>query len=301
MRRLRSALANTVRDFDRNDYPTQAAALAFFFLLSIFPLLIFLASLLAYVPIPNLFDQILDILAVAVPRNAMGVVTGVLHDVLRTNSELLSVGIAGAIFAASSGFTAMINVLNLAYDVREGRPYWKKRVVAIGLTLLTGMGAGIALVAIALGPQFGNWLASRVHVAWAFAAVWPYVRWCVIAVFTVLSVELIYFIAPNVKQKVLIQIPGATFAVFSWLAASWGLNWYLRTFAHYNKTFGALGAVVALMLWLYVSALAIILGAELNAELLRSTAGTALPPTQKDKLDVFEMDDKKRPSRRIAS
>ena len=176
LRRLRSALANTIRDFDRNDYLTQAAALAFFFLLSIFPLFIFLASLFAYVPIPNLFDQILEILAVAVPKNAMGVVTGVLQDVLQTNSELLSIGIAGAIFAASSGFTAMINVLNLAYDVREGRPYWKKRLVAIGLTLLTGIAAGVALVAIALGPQFGTWLASRAHVEWVFAAAWPSIR-----------------------------------------------------------------------------------------------------------------------------
>ncbi len=301
LRRVRRALAATARDFDRHDYLTQAAALAFYFLLSIFPLLIFLASLLAYVPVPNLFNQILDVLAVVVPSNAMGVVKGVLHDVLDTNPELLSVGIAGAILAASSGFTAMINVLNIAYDVLEGRPYWKKRLVAIGLTLLTGSGAGVALTAIALGPQFGQWLASHLHVAWVFAALWPYVRWSAIAGFAVLSIEVIYFLAPNIKQKFLVQVPGATLAVLSWIMASWGLSWYLRSFAHYNKTFGALGAVVGLMLWLYISALAIILGAELNAELLRSTAGEVLPPKEKHKPKFLQREPKKPSRQRIAS
>jgi membrane protein len=287
-----------VHDFECNHYLTHAAALSFFFLLSIFPLLIFLSTALAYVPIPHLFDQILDFLAMFMPQDAMGVVRRVLHDVLRTNPELLSAGVAAAVFAASSGFTAMIDVLNIAYDVREGRPYWEKRLVAIALTLLTGVGAVFALAAIALGPQFGMWLANHLHAGWAFGAAWPYIRWLAIAVFTVLSVELIYFVAPNVKQRFVVQIPGAILAVLSWIAASWGLSWYLRSFAHYNKTFGALGAVVALMLWLYVSALAIILGAELNSEILKSS-GRVLPAKEKHgQLLNMDGDKQVRPQRR---
>lgn len=281
LRRTARALSATVHDFERNDYLTHAAALSFYYLLSIFPLLVFLSTALAYVPIPHLFDQILDFLAMFMPHDAMGVVRRVLHDVLRTNPELLSAGVAAAVFAASSGFTAMIDVLNTAYDVREGRPYWKKRLVAIALTLLTGVGAIVALAAIALGPQFGMWVANHLHAGWAFGTAWPYIRWLSIAGFTVLSVELIYFAAPNIKQGFLVQIPGAILAVLSWIASSWGLSWYLGSFAHYNKTFGALGAVVALMLWLYVSALAVILGAELNAELLKSS-GRALPEKEKN-------------------
>lgn len=269
--RVGRALGQTYRDFDRHNYLTYAGALSFFFFLSVFPLLIFLSSILSYIPLPNLFDQILDIMSKVVPGDAMGVVRGVLRDVLRSNPELLSVSILGAVFAASGGFSSLITILNIAYDVREGRPYWKQRLLAYGLTLLTGVMTVIALVCAALGPQFGSWLADRLHTGWLFAIIWPYIRWTSIVSFTVLTVETIYFLAPNVKQRFLSQVPGAVLAVSTWITASWGLGWYLHHVGNYNQTFGALGALVALMLWFYVTALAIILGAEINSELLRAS------------------------------
>lgn len=264
------ALVRTYEDFDRHDYLTYAASLAFFFFLSIFPLLIFLASLLAFIPIPNLFEQSLEIMAKIIPADSMGVVRGVLRDVLQTNSELLSLSVVSCWFAASGGFASLITALNVAYDVGEGRPYWKKRAVAFGLTLLTGVMVAIVLVAVALGPEFGAWLAGKTHATGLFVRLWPYLRWFTIAIFTILSVETIYFLAPNVRQRFTDQIPGAIVAVWSWIGASWGLGWYLSAFAHYNRTFGTLGAVAGLMLWFYVSAIALMLGAELNAELARS-------------------------------
>lgn len=287
LRRMKRALVSTMRDFDRNDYLTQAAALAFYFFLALFPLLIFLAAALAYVPVPHLFDRIEDLLAVVVPPDAMGVVRRIFEDVLQRHAELLSVSIAVAVVAASSGFDAMITVLNVAYDVPERRPFLKKRLVAVGLTLLTGMGTVVALVAIALGPRFGEWLAIAMQSGWVFAALWPWLRWAAIALLTVFSVEVIYFIAPNVKQTVQGQIPGAALAVASWVGASWGLSWYLSSFAEYNRTFGTLGTVVALMLWLYLSALAIILGAELNAE-LKKAWGQEPEPKQAEREDDAE-------------
>lgn len=271
------ALAGTARDFVRNDYLTHAAALAFFFFLALFPLLMFLAATLAYIPVPHLFDRILNLLAVVVPPNAMGVVRAVLRDTGRRPAELLSIGIAGAVVSASGGFSAMITAINIAYEVPEDRAFWKKALLSVGLTLLTGLGTIVALLSIALGPRFGIWLTSHLHTGSAFAVAWPYLRWLLITLITILSVEIIYFVAPNVRQRFLAQIPGAALAVFSWVSASWALNWYLRSFALYNRTFGALGAVAALMLWLYVSALAIILGAELNSELLKSR-GEGLAP-----------------------
>src|SRR5262249_46488615 len=150
------------------------------------------------------------------------------------------------------------------HDVREGRPYWKRRALAFGLTLLTGLMVTIVLVAIALGPGFGNWLAAKIHISSLFPILWPYARWLLIGAFTIFSVETIYFLGPNVKQRFKDQIPGAIIAVLSWITASWGLGWYLSHFANYNKTFGALGAVVGLMLWFYITALALLLGAEMN-------------------------------------
>ncbi|MGH9502839.1 MAG: YihY/virulence factor BrkB family protein [Terriglobales bacterium] len=264
------ALRRTYHDFDRNNYLIYAGALSFFFFLSVFPLLIFLSCILSYVPIPNLFGQILKIMSTVVPGDAMGVVRGVLHDVLSSSPELLSFSIFGAIFAASGGFSSLITILNIAYDVHEGRPYWKTRLLAYGLTLLTGAMTVIALIFIALGPGFGNWLAHRLHAGWLFAMIWPYIRWTAIAIFTVLSVETIYFLAPNVKQRFVSQVPGAVLAVSTWIVASWGLGWYLQHVGDFNQTFGTLGALVALMLWFYGTALALILGAEINSELLHA-------------------------------
>jgi len=268
--RIWSALVRTYRDFDRHNYLTHAAALAFFFLLSLFPLLIFLAGLLAFVPIPNLFEQILTIMAKIVPADAMGVVRSVLKEVLRANSHLLSFTIVSAIFAASGGFDALISILNIAYDVPEGRPYWRRRLIACGLTLLTGLMVVMVLVLTVLGPNFGYWLTRWISVAKIFVISWPYLRWLLIVGFTVVSIETINFLAPNVKQRFRDQVPGAVVAVCSWIGASYGLGWYLRHVAHYNHTFGALGAVVALMMWFYATALALMLGAEINAELLHS-------------------------------
>ena len=268
--RIWSAIVKTYKDFDRHNYMTYAAALAFYFLMSLFPLLIFLASLLAYIPIPNLFDHALQIMARIVPPDAMGVVRGVLKDVLRTNPRLLSFSIVASVFTASGGFDSLISILNIASDVPEGRPFWKRRLTALELTLLTGVMVLLALIATVLGPQFGSWLAERVAVGRFVVLLWPYLRWTLIVGFTVITVETIYFFAPNVQQRFKDQIPGALVAVFTWIGASWGLAWYLRHFAHYNYTFGALGAVVGLMLWFYVTALSLMLGAEINAELLHS-------------------------------
>jgi membrane protein len=268
--RFWSALVNTCNDFDRHDYLNYAGALAFFFLLSLFPLLIFLASLLAYLPIPNLFEQTLQIMGRVVPVEAMGMVRSVLKDVLRTRPQLLSFTIVWAVFAASGAINALITILNIAYDVPEGRSYCKKRLIAFGLTLFIGLMVLLVLLMTVLGPEFGNWLANHVEVGPSFAGLWPYFRWSLIAIFTVLSIEAIYFVGPNVKQRFKDQIPGAAIAVASWIGASFGFGWYVGHFAHYNQTFGTLGAVIALMMWFYITALALLLGAEINAELVHS-------------------------------
>ena len=247
LRRSRSILVRVASEFDRNDYSTRAAALAYFFLLALFPLLIFLASLLSYAPIANLFDEVVDLMSAVVPSDAMGLIRAVLRDVLRTNVEMLSMGMAGALLAASSGFNAVIGALNVAYDVAEGRPYWKKRLVALGLTILVGAMTLAALASLVLGPHFGVWLSRWVGVSPYFAIAWPYLRWIATIVFAVLSVELLYFIAPNVKQRFRSQIPGAIVAVVMWVGTSYGLSFYLHNLSNMSKTYGTLGAVIALM------------------------------------------------------
>jgi membrane protein len=263
-------LGNIYRDFERYDYYTLAAALAFFFMLALFPLLIFLGSAIAYIPEPRLFEHILKLMAPFVPRQAMGIVSRVVSDILNTNRGLLSLGILGAVWIASGGFSALIAALNIAYDVPEARPFWKRRLVAFALTFLTGTLVALALLALVLGPRFGLWLTSQVGMDPLFAMAWPYIRWTAILLFSVLSMELIYYVGPNRPQRFAQQLPGAALAVALWILSSNTIGWYFRTFPEFNRTYGALGAMIALMLWFYVTAVAILLGAELNAELLKS-------------------------------
>jgi membrane protein len=248
----------------------MAAALSYYFVLSLFPALIFLSAVVAYLPVPNLFEQALGMMGRFLPADSMGLVRRVLADVITPNrGAFLSFGILGTLWTASGGFAAAIEALNIAYDVQDDRPFWKTRPLAIALALITGFLLLLALSVMIVGPRFGQWLAIRVHLSSIFVLLWPYIHWSIAIGFTVLAVEALYFLAPNVRQRFLATLPGAVLAVGCWLALSYLLGMYFRHFANFNKTYGTLGAAIALMTWLYWTGFAMLLGAELNAELAK--------------------------------
>ncbi len=278
---IKRALRRTVGDVINNHTMTMAAGLSYNLILSLFPLLIMAAALVGYLPIPNLFDHILGTMARVIPPDSMGLVRNVLRDVISPNKgKLLSLGLLGTIWTASSGFATMIEALNVAYDVPETRPFWKTRSLAIALTFEVGLLFVLALAVMIVGPAFGGWLAGKVDLAPIFAAVWPYVRWAVSISFTVLGVEVLYFVGPNVRQRFLASLPGACVAVGGWIGLSYLLGLYFQKFAHFNKTYGTLGAAIALLVWLYWSSFAILLGAELNSELMQVGGSGKLPLKQ---------------------
>lgn len=267
---VKSALQATYSDVLRNHTMQMAAALSYYFVLSFFPALIFLSAIVAYLPVPDLFGQALGILGRFIPPDSMGLVRRVLADVITPNrGAFLSFGILGTLWAASGGFAATIEALNIAYDVREDRPFWKTRPLATALAFLIGGLMLLALAVMIVGPQFGGWLAGRVHLSFLFVLLWPYIHWSVAIVFTVLAVEILYFLAPNLKQRFLATLPGAVVAVGCWIGLSYLLGVYFRQFAHFNKTYGTLGAAIALMTWLYWTGFAMLVGAELNSELAK--------------------------------
>jgi membrane protein len=248
----------------------MTAALAYYFVLSLFPALILLSAVVAYLPVPDLFGQVLSLMAKFIPPDGMGLVRRVLADVITPNrGAFLSFGILGTLWTASGGFSAAIEALNVAYDVQDDRPFWKTRPLALALAFIIGGLLLLALAVMIVGPRFGGWLADRVHLSAVFVLLWPYIHWTVAIGFTVLAVEALYFLAPNVKQRFLATLPGAVVAVASWIALSFLLGLYFRHFAHFNKTYGTLGAAIALMMWLYWTGFAILVGAELNSELAR--------------------------------
>jgi membrane protein len=270
LRGAREVIVSVYKEVQRTRVLNIAAGLSYYFLLSLFPLLILLATLLGYLPIPRLFDHALDFAARFVPQEAMGLVRKILGSVLTPNrGGLLSIGIIGTIWAASSGFASMIDALNIAYDARESRSMLKHRARAIELMFITGGLMALAMVLTLVGNRAGRFVGNLFHLSYAFDVSWPYLRWGVIGGCIVLSLELLYFLGPNVKQRFKHSLPGALIGTALWILISEVVNLYVSHFANYNKTYGAIGAVIALMFWLYVSSIAILVGAEFNSELLR--------------------------------
>ena len=269
---LKNALWRTALDVPRKHTFQMAAAMAYYFVLSIFPALVLLSAIVSYFPVENLFDQVISLMSGFVPADSMRVVQHILSQVVTPNrGKLLSFGLLGAIWAASGGFASTIEALDVAYEVREGRPFWVTRPLAVGLTFLVGILMLLVLAVMILGPQFADTLSQHRHLSNAFIVLWPYIHWTVSFGFTVLAVEFLYFIAPNVKQRFGGSLPGAVLSVVAWVGLSYGLGVYFRRFAHLNRTYGAMGAVIALMIWAYWNSFVLLLGAELNCQLAKET------------------------------
>jgi membrane protein len=269
--RLWDLIKNAFNDIMNNHIMSLAAGLSYYFVLSLFPFLILLASLLAYLPIPHLFDQILVMMARVVPSDSMRLVYKVVGTVVHPNGGLLTLGIIGTLWASSGGFNSLIEALNVAYNIPETRPIWKTRLLSVGLTFVIGGLLTVALATMVFGPKLGEWIADLVGLGSAFVRVWPYIKWGVSIAFTVLAVELLFWWAPNVRQRFRSTLPGAIIGVVFWIGSSYLLGFYFRHFANYNKTYGILGAAIALMVWLYWSWFAVLIGAEINAEVLKAT------------------------------
>jgi membrane protein len=270
--RIKDGVWRTVEAVPAKHTLQMAAALSYYFVISIFPAFLLVSAILAYLPGTNAFDQILSLMSGFVPRESIELLRKVLATMVTPNrSTLLSFGILGTLWTASGGFAATIEALDIAYEVEEARPFWVTRPLAVVLTLLVGVLLLVALAVMIVGPQFGTWLALRTNLSWLFAEAWPYIHWTVAVVFTVLAVEALYFLGPNVKQRFWATLPGAIFAVGCWIGLSYALGYYFRSFAHFNKTYGAMGAVIALMVWLYWTSFFMLVGAELNCELAKET------------------------------
>ena len=242
-----------------------AAGLSYYFVLSLFPLLVTMAALLGYVPIPRLFEGILSLMSRLVPGDGMSLVRSIVSDVTgHKYPHFLTLGLVFTLWTASSGFAAIIDGLDVVYRVRETRPFWKTRPIALGLTLLAG---SLLLLAVGLtvdGTVWGIWLAGRFHFNRFVLSAWHYLRWGIAIVFAVLALELLYHFGPDVKQRFRDSLTGAMIAVLTWIGLSYLLGIYFRHFDSLDRTYGPLGAAIGLYVWFYLSGFVILLGGEIN-------------------------------------
>ena len=255
----------------------MAAALSYYLVLSVFPALILFFAAVASLPFPSLYTRIFSLVFTLIPAQTAPMVQAVLLDVLSTNHHIwLSVGTLGTLWIASSAFDGMIEALDVAYDVKDPRPFWKTRLLALGLAATIGGLLLIGLIVMILGPRFGEWLAERMPLSPHFVLLWPVFHWVTAITVALLATEFIYFLAPNIKQRFMATLPGAVLSVVCWIGLSYLLGFYFRHIANFSGTYGTLGGFIAFMTWFYWNSFALLVGAELNAELARESVKGSL-------------------------
>ncbi len=246
----------------------RAAGLSYYFLFALFPTLLFLTALLGLAPIPHLMDQLMGYVGRVLPGDAASLVTKTLGEVVRgARGSLLSIGVLGALWAASTGMGSIITALNAAYDVKDRRPWWKQRLSAIALTIGFSLFTLTALLLLVFGERIGEGVAGMIGLGTVFTRTWNIARWPVLILCVLAGITLVYYLAPAVRQRWHWVTPGAAFALVAWLVVSGGLRLYVAYFGNYNATYGSIGGVILLMLWLYLSGVVLLVGAEINAEI----------------------------------
>jgi membrane protein len=262
-RAFSTLIPNLWRRIEEDDVLGLAAQLAYFFLLSLFPLLIFLVTLLPYLPITT--EDILNVIRDFAPGETMKLIETNIYEITQKNGKLLSFGIIATIWSASNGINAVVRAFNRAYDVKESRPFLIARGMAILLTFAMIFVFVLALLLPVFGKQIGLFLFSEFGSSGQFLAIWNMLRWLVSPIILFIVFTGLYWIAPNKKLTCISAVPGALFATVGWVLSSLAFSYYVSSFGNFSATYGSIGAIIVLMIWFYISGIIIILGGEINA------------------------------------
>ena len=268
-------------EIQKDDVFGRAAQLSYYFLLALFPFLIFLTSIIGLVLGSGTGTRhaLFNYLARVMPPSAYQLISSTVTEVSASSSGgKISFGILAALWAASNGMTAITSSLNSAYDVEETRPWWKQRLTAIVLTMALSVLIISALVLVVAGGHIADWLALTFGLGDTFPLIWRIVQWPVVLACMTFAFALIYYFAPDIReQKWTWLTPGAVIGVVLWLLVSLAFRVYLHFFDSYSATYGSLGAVIILMLWLYLTGAAVLIGGEINSEIENAAAEQGQP------------------------
>ena len=259
-----------VKESVTDDVTGLAAELAYRFFLALFPFVIMLAALSGFIAdalgVENPTERIVDNFASTLPPDTASVLERQINEVITNkNVGLISIGLLGALWAAGGGMGALIKALNRAYDVPETRPFWKRTLLALGMTLSAGVAVMAAFIILVGAGAWGEEIAGWFGADRAFTVALMVVRWPIALLLIMAAVALLYRIAPNIDQKFHLVSAGAVLFALVWLPATFAFSIYVSNFGSFNATYGALGGVVVLLLWFYVSSVVLLVGAELNA------------------------------------
>jgi membrane protein len=278
-------LKRTVREFKEDNLTDWAAALTYYGILAIFPALIVMVSVLGLIG-QSATQPLIDNLGTVAPGPAREIFTDAIRNLEGSQGAagvLFVVGLAAALWSASGYVAAFMRADNAIYDIDEGRPVWKTLPVRVGLTFLLLILLGLSAVGVVLTGGLAEKVGDLVGVGDTAVTVWQTAKWPVLLLVVSFMFAVLYWAAPNVKQPGFRWIsPGSVLAVVGWVIASAAFAFYVANFSSYNETYGALGGIVVFLVWLWVSNIMVLLGAEFNAELERGRAIAAGPPEQRE-------------------
>ncbi len=242
-----------------------AAAIGFYLMLALFPGLIFLLSILPYLPIPQLEQAIMDLLHQGMPGDAAGLLEGTVQSLVQQRQGgLLSLGLLGTLWAASAGMMAIMRQLNQTYNVDETRSFVRARGTALVMTVLFGVLVIGAMTLVVGGGFLQRWLITQTGLEQPVVILFGVLRWAIVLTLLLLAFSVFYYLGPNVDQEFRWISPGALFGVPVLVLAALGFRFYIENFNNYEATYGGLGAVIILMMWLFVAGLVLLLGSEIN-------------------------------------
>jgi membrane protein len=282
-----------VRDDNLTDW---AAALTYYSVLALFPGLIVLVAILGLAgQHPETTNALLDIVRDVGPASAVDTFRGPIESVVKSSGgagALLGLGLLAAVWSASGYIGAFTRACNVIYEVEEGRPFWKLRPLQIAITIAMVLLLALVAVAIVVTGPLAESVGNVIGLGDTTVTIWDIAKWPVIVVIVMGMFTVLYYIAPNVRQPRLRWVtPGGVIAVLAWLVASLGFGLYVANFGSYDKTYGSLGGVVIFLVWLWLSNLAILFGAEFDAELERSRQLEAGLPAE----DVLQLPEREPP------
>jgi membrane protein len=293
-------LKRTAQEFQEDNLTDWAATLTYYGLLSLFPALIALVSIVGLVGDPeSTTNTLTDIVNRVGPDSATTTFEGPIRQVTESRATAGFALVAStlvALWSASGYLGAFIRASNVVYEKREGRPFWKLRPLQLLLTLVIVLLLALMALGIVLTGPIVSDVAEPIGVSSTAVSIWSYAKWVVIAALFLLMIGLIYYASPNVKQRGFVWItPGGIVALVTWLLASAGFGIYVSQFGSYNKVYGSMAGVVVLLIWMWITNLAILFGHELNAERERDAQFKEGVPGAEREIQLEPRDTPKRP------
>jgi len=286
-----ATLKRTIREFQDDDITDRAAALTYYSVLALFPALIALVSIVGLVADPRTVTDSLDqIVSDLGPASASETFSGPIRSITSNRGAagvLFVVGVVGALNAASSYVGAFIRASNVIYEVEEGRPFWRLRPLQLGVTLIMLMAVALVFLALVLSGPLAESVGEAIGLSDVAVTVYGLAKWPILAALVLTMLGLLYYIAPNARITGIRWItPGSVLALVLWVLASAAFALFVANFGSYDKTYGTLGGVVTFLVWLWLTNIAVLLGAELNAELERSRELEAGVPGAEESLQL---------------